>query len=368
MIGQAITLGKFLLDVAQAKFPESTDIKEAADLADSAKYAYNVLNTTSVHQSASKAIISPMVAIEDSLINKEWARDLMQVIQVRDVLAVLTHLSMKGSVGMGLRIQDLVGEINPNRSGLMALMGCEAMADKDPRKPATKEEPQFTPGEIKTEIKSKELMEYTPLAVGKVVNASVYNEQGRVINFPLTFRQIPVPMPYTALLNVFKAVGIDETYAGRHLKLKVGAVTTPEFLSGKDIIKERFNIAKNDMSRYYTESMKRETANKQAAIRTGVMSMNSLANTIILSQDTMDQIELEIGRRISNPDGRSKIFHEVKANTIVVCNENRGLFVFYSIASSMEEIYTRNDLKVKSSGADNAMTQEELIRIMAASR
>lgn len=364
MIGQAITLGKFLLDVAQAKFPGSADIKEAADLVDKAKYSYNVLNTSSVQQSAARAVISPLVAIEDTLVNKEWARDLMHIVQTRDILAVLTHLSLKGSAGMGLRIEDLVGEINPNRAGLMALMGCEARADVLPRK----EEPKEIPNKINPELKPKELMEYSPLAVGKVVNASVYNEAGRVINFPLTFRQIPVPMPYSSLLNMFKAVAIDETFMGRRLKLTVGAVTGPEFLSGKDIVKERFRIAHNDMSRYYTESLKRESANKQAAIRTGVMSMNTLANTIIISQDTMSQIELEIGRRISDANGRDKIFTEVKANTIVVCNEDRGLFYFYTIASAMEEVYTRNELKMKSAGADNAMTQEELIRIMAASR
>lgn len=359
MIGQAITLGKFLLDIAQAKFPNSDDIKEASALIDSAKYSYNVINTTSAQQSASRAVISPLVAIEDTLVNKEWMRDLMHIVQTRDALAVTTHLSLKGSVGMGLRIEDLVGEVNPNRAGLMALTGCEDLKDKTPKEIADK---------INPELKTKELLEYAPLSIGKVVTASVYNEQGRQITFPLIFRQIPVPVPYRDLLNMFKGVSIDETFMGRKLKLKVGAVTVPEFLSGKDIIKERFKIAHNDMSRYYTESLKRESANKQAALRSGVMSMNTLANTIILSQDTMERIELEMGRRISDAEGRAKIFNEVKANTIVVCNENRGLFYFYTISSRMEETYTRNDLKVKSSSADNAMTQEELIRIMAASR
>lgn len=364
MIGQALTLGKFLLNVAQAKFPNSDDVKDASKLLDSAKYSYNVLSTSSVQQSAARAVISPLVAIEDTLVNKEWARDLMFIVQTRDVLAVLTHLSLKGSVGMGLRIEDLVGEINPNRSGLMALMGAESLADKDPRKDEQKE----TPNRLNPELKSKELMEYTPLAVGKVVNASVYNEAGKVVTFPLTFRQLPVPTPYSDLLNMFSAVAIDETFMGRRLKLKVGAVSSPEFFTGKDVVKARFNIAKNDMSRYYTESLKRETANKQAALRTGVMSLNTLANTIIMSQDTMDQIELEIGRRLSDAAGRAKIFQEVKANTIVICNENRGLFYFYTISSDMEETYTRAEIKAKASGANDAMSQEDLIRIMASSR
>lgn len=361
MIGQALTLGKFLLNVAQLNFPDSKDIAVATDMVDKAKYSYNVLSTHSVQQSASKATIAPLVAIEDTLVNKEWARDLMYVVQTRDILAVLTHLSLKGSVGVGLKIEDLVGEINPNRSGLMALQGCEAIADKEPAaKPVA--------NRLTADVKPKELIEYTPLSVGKVVNASVYNEAGQQISFLLWFRQIPVPLTYRDLLNTFKGVAIDESFMGRRLKHKVGALTTPELFSGKDVIKDRFNIAKNDLGRYYTESTKRESENKRAAISTGVMSMNSLANTIIVSQETMDQIELEIGRRINDPNGRSKIFHEVKANTIVVCNENRGLFYFYSIASRMEEVYTRNELKVKASGANDAMSQEDLIRIMAASR
>lgn len=358
MISQALSLGSLFLDLAKLKWPENKEIAEAVDYAGKAKHAYNVLNTSSVHQSASRAVIAPLVAIEDTIIHKEYANDLMQVVQIRDTIAVLTHLGLQGAVGTGVKISDLIGEIQPNRSGMMALAGVEAIGDTLPTKD------KKNPEGITVDAKPKELVEYSPLSIGKVVTAQVYNDSGVAIPFLLTFRQTAIPLSYASMLNTFKGIAIDESFNGRKLKKAIGQITTPEFLSGKDIVKERFRIANNDMSKYYSESSKREAGNKMAAIRTGTISMNTLANTIIMTQDSLNQIELEIGRRLSHENGRDKIFKEVKANTIVVCNEDRGIFTFYSIASSLPETFTRKDLEIKSKGGNNSNTLEDLVKLI----
>lgn len=354
MLNTVINLGSLLLDLGKRLYPESAEINAAANVADKAKYTYNVLNTTSVQQSANRTLIAPMTVIEDGILHQEYMGDLMQVVMLRDIVATLTHLSLQSAVDVGVRVADLIGGINPNRAGMMAYTGVEAYSS-GPRNAAPDEDK--SPKNTVT-LNGKEmpnLNEYTPLAIGKVVQAAVYGANGNKVEFPLTFRQVPVPVNTRDFSLIFSAAKNDDGLRARFIMYKTNEITGPELMTGKDIVKEKFRIRNEEMSGYYKEAVKRESGNRLAAIRTGVISVNSLANTFILSQDTANQVELQIGKRFSDPRSREKIFSAVKANTIVVCNEDRGVFTFYTSGMDIPEIYTRRDLsgKVKKDSGSN---------------
>lgn len=365
MIGSAINLGSFLLDFASRISPESKEIGSAADIANRAKHSYNVISTTSVTQSANRAIIAPMVAIEHSLLHQEFMSDLMQVVTLRDIIATLTHLALQGSVGVGVKVENVIGTIQPNRAGMMALMGTEAL-DTSIKAKAPAEAPP-APNTVLVNVGGKavnDLQEFGPLAVGKVVTASIATEAGGKIDFPLTFRQIPVPIQPKDLLLTFTAAKESDGYFARLLMMKSGEITGPEFLSGKDIVKEKFRIANEEMSGYYKEAMRRESGNRMMALKTGLISFNTMANTFIISKDTTNWLELEIGKSFSDPRGREQILKAVKANTIVVCNEDRGIYTFYTHGAAIPEVYTRKDLQSKSKKDSGSNTLADLVKLL----
>lgn len=373
MIGQVLNLGSFLLDFASKLYPDSKDIGSAASVAERAKHSYNVVSTTSVHQSANRAIIAPMTVIEAPLLHQEFMGDLMQVVMLRDIVATLTHLSLQNSVGVGVKVENIIGTINPNRGGLLSVMGAEALNDNimgleayDKNKGAEPEPKEVVPANT-VQIGGKtfpELNEYTPLAIGKVVQAVIFGEGGTKIEVPLTFRQIPVPIQGKDLARVFSAARGEDGFFARLLMLKAGEITAPDFLGGKDLIKERFKIKNEDLSGYYKEAMARETGNRMAALRTGLVSFNNLANCFIISQDSSRQLELDIGKRFSDANSREKIFRAVKANTIVVCNEDRGVYTFYTHGNDMPEVYTRRDLSIKSKKDTGSNTLADLVKLL----
>lgn len=369
MIGNVLGLGSYLLDIASKFYPDSKDINSAAKVAGQVQRSYNVVSTTSVHQSANRAIIAPLVGVEQSLLHQEFMADLMQIIMLRDVVATLTHLALEGTVAMGVQIKDVIGSINPNRAGMMALMGCEAWDNNIPNgdKSDDKDPANKNPDQAYVQVGSKsmpDLNEYTPLAVGKVVNATLTTERGNKIDFPLTFRQIPVPMSTKDLKRTFSAAKIEEGFFARLTMAKTKEITYPEFLSGKDVIKERFNIRNEEMSGYYKEALRRETGNKLTAVRTGQVSFNSMANSFIISQETATQLELDLGKRFRDPRSREGIFKAVVANTIVVCNEDRGIYTFYTHGSDMPEVYTRKDIAVKSKKDSGSNTLADLVKLL----
>lgn len=369
MIGTVLNLGSFLLSFASKIYPDSKDITGAATVADRAKLSYNVINTTSVQQSASRAIIAPMVAIEQSLLHQEFMPDLMGIVNLRDVVATLTHLALQNSVGMGVKVDSLIGTINPNRGGMLSIMGAEAYDNNIKPKAAGKDTPEKEE-EKRTNVvvvggkTFPDLTEFTPLAVGKVVTATLYGDNGTPLEFPLTFRQTPMPITNKDLKTVFGAAKGEDGFFARILMLKTAEITGPEFLTGKDIIKKEFNISNDDLSGYYKEAKARETGNRVAAIRTGLVSFNTMANTFIFTSSTAAQLELEMGRRFADKTSRAEIFKAVKANTIVVCNEDRGLYTFYTHGSAMAEVYTRKDLASKSKKDGGSNTLADLVKLL----
>lgn len=365
MISAALNLGSMFLNLASRLNPENDDLNSVVKSTDNIRQAYNVISTRSIHESAGRTIIAPMVVIEASSIHQEYMNDLIQIINLRDIVATLTHISLESAGAMGVRIENLIGGVQPKRAGLLSLAGIEAHDNNIKTKEQKEEETKkFVPTVTVNGKNMPDLSEYTPLALGRTVVATIPTASGKDIDLPMTFRQIPVPVNPSDLTNIFSAAKIEEGFFGRFIMVETKEITVPDLLTGKDIIKERFRIKNQDMSGYYKEAMKNESGNRMAALRTGTISVNSLANSFVFSQDTANQLELSIGRRFSNENSRNEIFKAVKANTIVVCNEDRGIFIFYTHGQSRPEVYTRKDLALKSKKDMGSSSFADLVKLL----
>lgn len=362
MVPQLISWGSIIVKTLGQLTDDSSNYDKVVDKLDKASNVYNLLSTNSSSRAASRALISPLTLFEDSLTHQDYMVDLMTIVNLRDIRDVLTHINYQSKVG-GVKIGELVDQINPNRTaGLMCLQGCEAFnSDIRPTPDTSSTDVKVGNPQIRAD-EFRELAEYAPLALGRVVNASV-SVDGKETTFPLTFRQIPVPARRDDLLLMFQAVKGGAGFVERVKDYKSGGITLPELLTGVDDIRREFRILTKDMSSYYAETLKREANNRRAALATGKLSLNSVANTVIMTKDTADEIELEIGIRF----GSSKmgmIRRHVRANTIVVVNDSRGIFEFYSGYSNMSEKYTLSQIKLKNKKED-AGTLESLVKLLS---
>jgi hypothetical protein len=352
MIPQALSLGATLLQLATNFGASKKGVETAGKIIDGAAATYNVLQTGSLAKSASKTLISPLVAIEDTLIHQDYMSDLMTIINLRDINDVLSHFSQQGSVN-GIKVSDLVDSIQPRRSGFLALQGAESFGQ-----PAGKKVQQNV-----VTINGKQvadLQDYKPLAVGRTVDASVTID-GVTLTFPLTFRQTPVPVSANDLQKIFEAARPQDGWVARIMMAKSGEITSPELLTGEDEIRREFQIRKNDLSGYYSEVTDRATKNNLAAMRTGIVSFNTQANTIIMSSESARNIELELGVRFDG-SGINKIRKAVLANTIVVVDDALGLFTFYYAGNNMPEVWTQRQITV-SAKKDTSMDLASLAKL-----
>lgn len=372
-LGTIIGIGKLLLDAAKMVFPDNKEINSASSIADKAGYTYNLLNDSSITQSANRALIKPIVVIDKSIIHASYMNGLMQVVMARDIQAILTHFAIKNAEANGIKINDILGEVQPRRAGLVGLMGCEALTTSGPvpnKQGASHaaEQPAVGNGDASVVIGGQsypELTEHTNLAIGKVVKSTAIGPTGVKIDFPLVFREIALPASQQLLENIFSAAKVEEGFFARLDMANSGEITYPEFFSGRDIVKEKFKIRNDDLTGYYDEMSKRERLNKAAALRSGVFSLNTMANTFIIGMDVAKQIELKVGRRFLNERSLPAIFKAIKASRIIICDEERnGVFHFIDNGDFSIETYTMKDIENKAKKAEGADTLEALTRIL----
>lgn len=353
---QLIQWAPALLGLAK-KFVDSDHIDTAIKATNTAGRLINDARPRSISAAAAKSIISPLVVIENTLAHQEYMVDLMTLITLRDIRDTLTHINYQSEIG-GMKIGKLIDQVNPNRTaGFMCLQGCEAF---EPVKlPSVGNSPTQLGGKG-DELKG--LAEYFPLALGRTVNASVFVD-GKEQTFPLTFKQVPILARPDNIELMFTAVKGKAGWSERIKEYKAGGITQPELLGGIDEIRNEFKIRTRDMTGYYGEAVQRERNNMEAMIRTGEVSVNSLANTIIMSQECAYNVETEIGIRFGSSK-MGQIRRAVRANTIVVVDDARGIFSFYTAASQMVERYTRDMIRVKARREDATNSLESLVKLL----
>ncbi|BAW98304.1 phage capsid and scaffold [Vibrio phage pTD1] len=279
-----------------------------------------------------------------------------------------------------MQIDKYIDPIRPNRGAgrrLGSFGGLESFGGTHLVKPEAKvdgqealapKEEKVTPDGVAIDSKATQtvLSEYVPLALGRTVDAQITLDN-KTISFPLTFRQIPVPMSPKDLERVFDHAKGEDSWQTRFDKLDVGMITTPELLTGRDVIKERFRVRLDDLkanTKYINDSIERQRKHVKIAAATGEMSMNNMANTFVISDNTARQIELVTGKRFDNVSQRESLWQGLRANTIVICNEARGLFTFYTMGVKLPEQYTRNDIKQKAAKESSVGSLADIMKLL----
>lgn len=366
-IGAVIGIGRLLLDTAKMIFPDNDDIKNASNVADKVSHTYNLLTNNAITQSTNKTLISPYNLIDKTILHEPFLNPVMQVVLARDIQAILTHLAVRNAEKLGINIDEIVGSVQPARSGLVSLMGCEALNATGPvpgHKPEEEKKSDLVDTIIIGGKEFPKLEEYVPLAIGKVVQSTAVGPTGAKLDIPLIFREIPMPVSPAQLENIFSAASVEEGFFARLEMKNAEEITFPEWFTGKDIVKEKFRIRNDDLTGYYTEMNKRERVNKLQGLRTQVYSMNTMANTFIISSDTARQIELKIGRSFKRSSNLPAIFEAIRATRIIICDVRNGVFEFIDNGDYTTETYTLNELKQQAKKSGDSDTLEALTKVL----
>lgn len=387
MIGTVLSLGQTILGITnQLSDGKDQKILDAVKTVDVTKGLYDSMTTNSLNKLTNATVVNPMVVIENVIRHEEYMLDLMNVIQLMDIRNILNYFTVNTVID-GVKLADLISPVSTNRSGwesfnkvdnYESLTGLEALKenkggkstryhgteDKDDGDGFNKPKNIYFNNTNKTDDIQADITEYPPLAVGRTILAEKVNSAGVKIKFPLTFKITPISVSTPELIKIFQATSIQTGYKARRLMLKSGEITTPEWFSGSDIVKAKFRARDKEYTNYISEMESKATKSAITFAKTGIFNLNTEANTFIMTSNTLRQLEVLNGFKMTNAGSRQKVFKTVLATRIVVVDPDRGTFTFYYNGIQNVDVFTKNDLKSKSNKASGAESIEALVKLI----
>lgn len=194
------------------------------------------------------------------------------------------------------------------------------------------------------------------LSVGKLVEVTV-SDDGKSATFPIAIRLISTIVSAPILVHILGDGSRNVSAKERYHAWRSGQI---EFIRDlvlcQDLIDEHRAALMKDKSGVYGQILARRAGNSTAAMLTQTPSIGTASNLVVLSKQTVKELEQQIGGRLSDAKTRDKIFKNTYIMIMVVVDPDWEQVTFYhrGIATptqlSIRELKTAN----KSTGPDIA--------------
>lgn len=196
---------------------------------------------------------------------------------------------------------------------------------------------------------TKAVHESSNLSVGKLVAITipVLNQQGETVRleFHVAIRLLAVFAPSTTISALVSDKSQAASFKERLYDLRKGRIDLLDFLFCRDLLKERKRQMLRDKNGVYAEVKSRQLAHKKAGLITGQISSAEASNLIVLSQSTVNQIQMHTGMDITDYGDRQKFFDNTSAMVLVVVDPAHMRVHYYAEGSKLASKMGIADIK-----------------------
>lgn len=178
--------------------------------------------------------------------------------------------------------------------------------------------------------KSIDLTEASNLAVGKMVNVTM-TANGNSVTVPLAVRLNCFFMSNMPLIHIMAAGSEDISFSARFKKYWHGGIDFwRDLVMCQDLIDAHSKNLKADKTGIYLQMMQRRAGNNKAALVSGMPSINSASNIIVLSSDSAAALELRVNGKLKDFKVRQRIFQEGYGMLLAVIDDKWGRVRIYT--------------------------------------
>jgi hypothetical protein len=200
---------------------------------------------------------------------------------------------------------------------------------------------------------AKEIRENTNLSVGKMVEVTI--DQGdQKATFPINIRLIASVIDPTVLSHILTDGAKDVSLAERWHLFRANQIEfIRDLILCQDLIDERKKILIRDKGQY-AEILKRRRNNAISTFVTGNTSLATASNIVVVSQETINEIQRNQGFKLSSTAVRERIFKDTYLMLMVVIDANHDYVTIYhrSIDTPTELTVRQIKSSAKGSGPD----------------
>lgn len=204
----------------------------------------------------------------------------------------------------------------------------------------------FTVGKDTTTV----IRELSDLSVGKLFTVEITDGMHKA-SVPISIRLMASQLPSANLVNILGINNQDNSTKERYYAWKDGRI---EFIKDlvlcQDLIEAHKKNLMNDKQGIYSEILKRRRSNQVSGLVSGNPSVATASNIVIITDDTLDALQMKINGKMSDFKTREKVFKETYIMIMAVIDKRWNRVTFYHRGISTHTELGMSDLKSSSKG------------------
>lgn len=175
----------------------------------------------------------------------------------------------------------------------------------------------------------KEVRDLANLAVGKLLNVEITDGTSKV-TVPVAVRLQTASLPKRHLVDLLAYGDTDYSAKARYHGWRSGRLQFwRDIVFCRDIIKERRSNLMKDKTGIYKEMLSRKRSNQMSAAISGIPSVATMSNIVVISQEALNELEVKINGRMDNFRVRERIFDATALMLFAVVDSERNQVTIY---------------------------------------
>jgi hypothetical protein len=317
------------------------------------------------------ARVEPICLVDQRLSNLPYLTDAVQVLSSIFIGYYLQAVALSVKVGR-VNTLKLLDTLNPNRDSWGAMMELQdevmgtvskesfehrlpvigelSLGLEDIKEPKKKDDKVQEPLQMKAGINPM-IQESANLCVGKVVEVTI-EDNGVKAMFPISVRLISSITDARVLLHILADNSRTNTSAAERIHgWRSGQLEFwRDLILCQDLIAEHRATLMRDGTDAYATILNRRTNNNAATLMTGRPSLGTASNLMVISSETVKEVEREIGGKLSSFNVRQKIFNSTYLMIMMVIDPEWESVTIYHNGISMGSQLPVKELKGANKG------------------
>jgi hypothetical protein len=341
-------------------------VGKATDLLRSSK-------SDSLVQYTQPARAEPIVLLDYSIMNLPYMGEIMQAINSIFAGYYLQAVALSVNVGK-IDVVRLLERLNPSRnpadqSAMMIgdrLLDMQSYRHRLPMPGENMSLEQFGFEDFKSGSAAGDTGHNTSATLGRdtisnaqeVANLSVgilmdvqIEDQGHKASIPVSIRLIVSSIAPRTLNNILTNSEKDVSVKERYHAWRAGQLSfIKDLILCNDLIDTHRSTLMKDGSGVYAEILKRRNGNKLSTIMSGNPSVATASNIVVLSAQTVSELESTVGGKLANFKLRERIFKNTYLMLMVVVDPQWEHITIYTRGISIPTTLTVGEIKSNNKG------------------
>lgn len=355
----------------------TTGIDMAGKIADTLRSA----KSDSLIEYTKPARVEPIVLMDQSVVGLPYTTDIMHSLTSIFSGYYLQAVALSVNVGR-VDVIKLLDKLNPKRSpidsalsntdGISKIIGSlESIENYTFKLPVPDEtitleslgfESKNTASSLTNHAdrSAKLISDLTNLSVGKLLEVEVESDGAKAV-FPISVRLIVTGIGSKELVHTLSQGSKNNTAKERYHLWRSGQIEfMRDLVMCQDLIEMHKKTLMKDSSGIYEEIRKRRRGNRLSAIFSQEPSVATASNIIVISQNSIKELEREIGGKISNFRTREKVFKDTYTMLMVVVDPDWDHVTFYHRSIELPTELSVKELK--STNRNNGPDVAEILK------